>query len=212
MAVTSTSLPSGRCISEQRQVDFGLVGARRAQYIFVNTGCPGNLGNRLHFYMSELFRYRLDAPFLYLLLKCLTADLNIFMSYYAGDVDIQPFGVPLDMPHLPEYPAVGRSDAFNCPGRAVGVVFDVIGSPAVKVDILRGYLAVLCKPGYQVVGGIKNLPSPFDIGTVKTSPAVLRQATATCLTPRGCTSRDWWRPIMLYVRVGEFSSGSIIFP
>ena len=58
-----------------------------------------------------------------------------------------------------------------------------------------------------------NRPSPWDTGTVKTSPAFTPaiQGDFTLVT-RVYTMRLTWRPRVLKVRVGSSSLGSVILP
>ena len=53
--------------------------------------------------------------------------------------------------HLTEYSSVGRGDTLDSEGGAVGVVLNVVGSVAVKVDVLGCDLTVLDKLCYRLV-------------------------------------------------------------
>ena len=59
----------------------------------------------------------------------------------------------------------------------------------------------------------RNRPSPWEMGTVYTWPGWVFMSQGDLLdATRVWTRRDWWRPMVLKVRVGLFSSVSMISP
>ena len=59
----------------------------------------------------------------------------------------------------------------------------------------------------------RKRPSPWEMGTVKISPGFVRASQGDLSdTTFVRTSMDWWRPMRLKVRVGQFSSVSTILP
>ena len=58
-----------------------------------------------------------------------------------------------------------------------------------------------------------NLPSPCEIGTFTMSPTLFRVSQGErSEQTRVLTILDWWRAMVLYVRVGAFSSASTMSP
>ena len=128
----------------------------------------------------------------------------------AGDVFVQAGSDALAVAHFAEDPAVGGRDALDGVQRAVGVEVDVGGGIAVQINVLGGDLAI----GRQLADQeARNLPSPWEMGTLYTSPTLVSASHGDLLeATRVRTMRLWWREMLLKVRVGQVSSVSMILP
>ena len=108
------------------------------------------------------------------------------------------------MTHFAEDPAVGGGDALDGVQRAVGVEVNVGGGVAIWP--LAASLRISSSEA-------RNLPSPWEMGTLYTSPTLVSDSQGDLLeATRVRTMRLWWREMLLKVRVGQVSSVSMILP
>ena len=95
---------------------------------------------------------------------------------FAGYVLVQAAADALAVTHLAKYAAVGRGDAFDGVQGVVGVKVHIAGGVVVKIDVLRGNLAV----GGELTDLVEALAF----------------AEAEPQYPKTMGGKVWWREIM----------------
>ena len=130
----------------------------------------------------------------------------------AGHVLVKTVSNTLRVAHLTEYSSVGRGNTFYRKCRIVGLVSDIVGGVAIKINVLCCDLSVCRKLAEKRLITEESSLSVRDRNGVDISYLRTCKPSDLLDAMRVRTSFDWWREIVLNVSVGAFSSGSVILP